>query len=59
MIDDNRTQPHKPGGDLEDDGGVRDVEDRQAVRNQGEVTPDDYPAGSNGKPEMPDTPPPD
>lgn len=50
-------QPNKPGGDIDDKGDARKVEDRQPVRNQGEVTPDDYPPGSNGKPDVP--PPPD
>lgn len=53
----DRDQPNKPGGDLREDGGARDVDDRQAVENQGEVTPDDYPPGSDGKP--PVAPPPD
>lgn len=49
--------PNKPGGDREADGTPRDAEDRQAVRNQGSVTPEDYPEDSNGKPGVP--PPPD
>lgn len=53
MTDEKRTQPNKPGGDLKADGEVRAAEDRQAIRNQGSVTPDDYPAGSNGKPGLP------
>ncbi len=57
MPDQNDAQPNKPGGDLKPDGEARDADDRQAVRNQGSVTPDDYPAGSNGKPGVP--PPPD
>ena len=38
--------PNKPGN--EDGAGSADD---QAVENQGVVTPDDYPAGSNGKPQ--------
>lgn len=57
MTEDKRTQPNKPAGDLETDGQARAAEDRQAVRNQGSVTPDDYPADSNGKPGV--APPPD
>ena len=56
-MSDERNQPHKPGGDLKADGEVREVEDRQAIRNQGTATPDDYPQGSDGKPDVP--PPPD
>jgi hypothetical protein len=57
MTSENRTQPNKPGGDIKSDGAPRDAGDRLAVRNQGSVTPDDYPEGSNGKPGVP--PPPD
>jgi hypothetical protein len=56
MMNDDRNQPHKPGGDVKGDGEVRDVDDRQAVRNQGTVTPDDYPDGSDGKPDTPAPP---
>ena len=52
-----RTQPNKPGSDLDKRGDARDAEDRQAVRNQGEVSPDDYPADADGKAAVP--PPPD
>jgi len=51
MDEDERTQPAKPGGAVKDDGSVREVEDRQAVRNQGEVEPEDYPKGSDGRPD--------
>ena len=44
-------QPNKPGGDFKDDDTVRDAGDEQAVKNQASVTPDQYPAGSNGKPQ--------
>lgn len=57
MSENRDAQPNKPGGDVETGGEARDADDRQAVRNQGSVTPDDYPDGSNGKPGMP--PPPD
>lgn len=53
MTNEKHTQPNKPGGDLKPDSDPRAVEDRQAVRNQASVTPDDYPQGSNGKPESP------
>jgi hypothetical protein len=46
-------QRHKPGGDLDDEGEARPVEDRQAVRNQGEAKPEDYPERTVGE-----TPPP-
>jgi hypothetical protein len=36
-------QPNKPGGDLDREHAARPVEDRQAVRNQSEVKPEDYP----------------
>lgn len=41
-------QPNKSDG--EDNGGPTPVEERGAVRNQDQTTPDDYPDGSNGKP---------
>ncbi|WP_375287573.1 hypothetical protein [Sphingomonas sp.] len=41
-------QPNKPGGDLKDDGSVRDAGDEQAVKNQGKVKPEDYPAPASG-----------
>lgn len=56
MASENHTQPNKPGGDIKSDGEQRDAGDRQAVRNQGSVTPDDYPEGSNGKPGVPQPP---
>ncbi len=56
MSDSSPNQPNKPGGELHDDGAARDPGDRQAVENQGKVTPDDYPPGSDGKPPVP-TPP--
>lgn len=40
MASENHTQPNKPGGDIKSDGEQRDARDRQAVRNQGSVTPD-------------------
>lgn len=52
-----RTQPNKPGGDIDNRGEARDAGDRQAVKNQGEVSPDDYPDDADGKPDIP--PPPD
>lgn len=52
-----RTQPNKPGGDLKQDGEPRDAGDRQAAKNQSEVSPDDYPADADGKAAVP--PPPD
>jgi hypothetical protein len=42
-------QPNKPDG--EEDGKPRPVDQHRAVRNQGEATPDDYPPGSDGKPD--------
>lgn len=56
MSDQERDQPNKPGGDIQDDGSVRKADDRQAVRNQGTATPDDYPEGSDGKPDTPAPP---
>jgi hypothetical protein len=47
-------QPNKPGGDFKDDTKTRDAGDEQAVKNQASVTPDDYPEGSNGKPQSKD-----
>lgn len=35
-------QPNKPGGDFRDDGSTRDAGDEQAVKNQSQVTPEDY-----------------
>lgn len=42
-------EANKPGGQIERDGKVRDVEDRQAVKNQGEVSPEDYPEPAAGE----------
>lgn len=56
MASENHIQPNKPGGDIKSDGEQRDAGDRQAVRNQGSVTPEDYPDGSNGKPGVPPPP---
>lgn len=42
-------QPNKPGGDFREGGKVRKAEDEQAVRNQGEVSPDDYPDKASAK----------
>ena len=44
-------QPNKPGGDFDADGKTRDAGDEQAVKNQGSVSPDDYPKGGNGTPD--------
>jgi hypothetical protein len=41
-------QPNKPGGDFRDDGKVRDAGDEQAVKNQGQVKPEDYPDPNSG-----------
>lgn len=41
-------QPNKPGGDFKDDGSTRDAGDEQAVKNQGEVRPEDYPDKADG-----------
>jgi hypothetical protein len=57
MSDKDRSQPNKPGGNFEDSGETRDAEDLQAVKNQSEVSPDDYPEDADGKPDIP--PPPD
>ena len=56
MSEDDREHPNKPHGDIKQDGSVREVADRQAVRNQGTATPDDYPPGSDGKPDTPAPP---
>ena len=56
MSEGDREQPNKPRGDIKQDGSVREVDDRQAVRNQGTATPDDYPPGSDGKPDTPAPP---
>lgn len=43
-------QPNKPDGERSH-GGDRPAEELQAVKNQASVSPDDYPEGSDGKPE--------
>lgn len=43
-------QPNKPDGER-DGEDVRPVEDRAAVENQGEATPEDYPNDAGGKPD--------
>lgn len=56
MAENSGNQPNKPGGDLDEQGKARTAGDRRAVRNQSEVSPDDYPPGSDGKPDMPPSP---
>ena len=41
-------QPNKPGGDFKPNGDPRDAGDEQAVKNQSEVTPEDYPEPASG-----------
>jgi len=43
---------NKPGGETTDDGETRPVEDRQAVKNQSSVKPEDYPAPAGGSPDQ-------
>lgn len=43
-------QPNKPDGS-HDDGDVTPVDDRQAVKNQGETTPEAYPKDDGGRPD--------
>lgn len=52
-MNDRDKQPNKPAGNFDANGKARDADDLQAVKNQSVVTPDDYPPGSNGKPETP------
>lgn len=47
-------QPNKPAGAIDDDGNTRDVADRQAVKNQSVVTPDQYPEPAKGETDKPD-----
>jgi hypothetical protein len=42
-------QPNKPGGDFTPDGSVRDAGEERAVKNQGEVRPEDYPEPAAGE----------
>lgn len=43
-------QPNKPGGDFDSkDGKPRDAGDEQAVKNQGQVAPEDYPKKDGGR----------
>lgn len=42
-------QPNKPGGDVRDDGTIRDAGDEQAVKNQGQVSSEDYPKKDGGR----------
>lgn len=50
MTDKLPDQPNKPGGE-HDKGEARPADKLRAVKNQSVVSPDDYPEGSNGKPE--------
>ena len=47
---DNDTQPNKPDGERKTDQ-ARDVDQREAVKQQGSVTPEDYPANDGGRPD--------
>ncbi|WP_404373438.1 hypothetical protein AB5I39_08005 [Sphingomonas sp. MMS24-J45] len=42
-------QPNKPAGDFDKDGKARPAADRQAVKNQSTVTPEDYPDPAAGE----------
>lgn len=42
-------QPNKPASGADADGAPPKVKDDQAVKNQGEVSPDDYPLKASGK----------
>ena len=42
-------QPNKPGGDARSDGTPRSPDDEQAVKNQGDTTPDAYPDKADGE----------
>lgn len=46
-------QPNKPGGDFDENGDPRKAGDRQAVRNQSVVSPEDYPEPAAGETEKP------
>lgn len=41
-------QPNKPDGAFDEDGKAGPAGDRQAVKNQSSVTPDDYPEPAGG-----------
>lgn len=41
-VDKPNEQPNKPGGDFTSDGKPRDAGHEQAVKNQAQVTPEDY-----------------
>lgn len=43
-------QPNKPDGALDSDGEATPVEERQAVKNQSVVTPEDYPDAAPDEP---------
>jgi hypothetical protein len=43
---------NKPGGETKDDGKTRSVDDRQAVKNQSSVKPEDYPDPARGSPDQ-------
>jgi len=47
-------QPNKPGGDFKPYGETRDAGDEQAVKNQSEVTPEDYPDPAGGENLLPE-----
>lgn len=49
--DSHEPQPNKPGGEQNNDGD-RDAGDLPAVKNQGVVSPDDYPDNADGKPDF-------
>lgn len=46
-------QPNKPNGDFKENGEARDAGDRQAVRNQSVVSPEDYPEPAAGETKKP------
>ena len=42
-------QPNKPAGAFDEDGDERPAKDRQAVKNQSTVKPEDYPEPASGE----------
>lgn len=47
-------EPNKPGSGFKPDGDSRDAGDEQAVKNQSEVSPEDYPEPASGEDSLPE-----
>jgi hypothetical protein len=48
-MSEDRGEPNKPKGQIDETGKTVPVDERQAIRNQGSVSPEDYPKDVRSK----------